>query len=79
MANKTKSKRLSKSQRIHIRRLKQAARKAGVVLPPVDRRRLVAPKDKGENNEKPSEGVDRPSEGGEAILIAGPDEAKGEL
>jgi len=28
--NKTKSKRLSKSQRKHVRRLKQAARKTGV-------------------------------------------------
>ena len=30
MAEKTKSKRLPKGQRIHARRLKQAARKAGV-------------------------------------------------
>jgi len=29
--SKTKSKRLSKSQRKHVRRLKQAARKAGTV------------------------------------------------
>ena len=35
MANKTKPKRLSKGQRKHVRRLKQAARKAGTapVLP----------------------------------------------
>jgi hypothetical protein len=31
MTNKTKTKRLSKSERTHIRRLKQAARKAGTV------------------------------------------------
>ena len=31
-ANKTTPKRLSKSQRIHARRLKQAARKAGTTI-----------------------------------------------
>jgi len=32
--NKTKSKRLSQSQRKHVRRLKQAARKAGTAYTP---------------------------------------------
>jgi hypothetical protein len=33
-SKKPKRKRLSKSQRKHVRRLKQAARKAGTALPP---------------------------------------------
>ena len=32
--NQTKSKRLSQSQRKHVRRLKQAARKAGITYTP---------------------------------------------
>lgn len=37
----TKWKRLSRSQRIYIRRMKAAARKAGVALPPPPRRSAV--------------------------------------
>jgi hypothetical protein len=50
MANKAKPKRLSKGQRKHVRRLKQAARKAGTapILPATALRPARVPEREGE-------------------------------